>query len=214
MRRTAIISFGVGAGSLAIDGAWQMSPIRISASIGLGGFGALCFLFAAWQALKGIGLRGFYYLSLDNFAAWRIREWHSDQTAMSKFSPDLFKIFKEISVGAAKADSAFQKAKHEADDPFGRPESVDLLQDRIPFAAAARSELGNISNHAKETLSEDIRRKLETGNLIAKGFLSPYAHGNQKIVIPRPQWVVLRLDGNKAGAKGIEYGEIVIGKRR
>lgn len=215
MHRASIISFAIGLGLLAVEGALQISGYQnLCIGIWLGGFAALCFLFAVWQALHGIGVRGFCHMVLDNFAAWRVREWLSAQDAMSKFAPDFFSTFEKTQVAAQNADAAFQKAKHEADDPFDRSLSADLLKDRVPFAASARTELGDLFNHAKETLSENIRRKLETGSLIAKGLKTPYAHGDQKIVIPRSQWKVLNLDGNRARAKGIEYIEIVIGKRR
>jgi hypothetical protein len=162
-----------------------------------------------------------------NVRAAFTREWVSAIYAEHRFGrqslrDDENKKLREHSelietLNAVKAQIADLQTKIRNDESadIGALIPLEQEQKRVERSIAATNYMIELFGRWR---TEEIHEKLRSGELIAKGFLNPHAHGRSAVVIPKEEWHVLEPvfndDPPKARGGGIEYIGIRVGKGR
>ncbi len=106
----------------------------------------------------------------------------------------------------------------------GMANTSDVAQDVVKLESAkqrAKEVFANVQkattlrNASYNAAIDDIYRKLQNGDLVAKGFLIPIDINSEEIIIPASRWRFLKFnkDFTEASGEGIEYKAIAVARR-
>jgi hypothetical protein len=181
-----------------------------------------------YSLLKDVGrwcwpkLHGYRLPRVAAFQQWTVDQWYRPYDAIQRFGDQGWVQRRNE---ARNEQSRLAAALHEHRCKFGEGWAPDVAD--TPAVAEAKEreralheqwEAANSEfDHFDYLLSEDLHDRLLSGELIARGFNEPFAHGAPYLTISRHEWLIINLQDQpitpvRAEGNGISYIGITIGK--